>query len=203
MLIGRRMAAWMAVAIACGWGIAGAQDQGGPTGTAEQEMMQEYLKMMMPGEGHKRLEPWVGKWNYTQKMYPGGPGTEPMATQGTAEAKWILNGRFLQQTWSGEMMGQKVDGFGLIGYDNWRNMYVASWANGLSTALLTATGSADQTGNVITFYGTMDEPTLKITGRMVEYIYTMRGPDTLTLELVDLHAAHNYKVIEIEFTRAQ
>jgi hypothetical protein len=49
-------------------------------------------KAAAPGPYHKKLEPLAGSWTWTSKFY----GTTPLQEgAGTAERKWIMDGRFL------------------------------------------------------------------------------------------------------------
>src|SRR5688572_30907824 len=54
-----------------------------------QEMMAKAEKLGKPGEQHKVLDNFAGKWTYTTKgwMKPGDP---PMESKGTADHEWIL-----------------------------------------------------------------------------------------------------------------
>src|SRR5207247_8219601 len=49
-----------------------------------------------PGADHKKLEPLVGNWTFTMKMW-GEPGKPPQEGKGTAEEKWVVDGHFLQE----------------------------------------------------------------------------------------------------------
>jgi hypothetical protein len=172
--------------------------------------MQKYIATIRPSEHHKKLEPFVGKWNVTIRMWmmgPSGPATE---TKGKSEIKWVLGDRFVQEELDAEMMlpdasmqmkSRKYNGIGLVGYDNYRHMYVGSWANSLSTALLTYNGMCDPSGKTFTFYGEMDEPMLDVVGRTVKYQTRIESPDRHVLTVYDLHAGENYKVVEIAYGR--
>ena len=41
-----------------------------------------------------------------------------MKSTGSSEVKWIMGGRYLEQTATGTSMGQEFHGMGLMGYDN-------------------------------------------------------------------------------------
>lgn len=169
----------------------------------EMAMMQEYMKIASPSEHHKRLEPFVGKWNAVSKVYMGGPGSQPMESTGTTERKWVLGGRFVMEEHKGQMMGMPHEGIGMIGYDNYRNMYTGSWCDNMGTHILAFKGMADPTGKVFTYYGDMDEATMKVVGRTVKYVTKLIDNDKHTFEIYDLHAGDNYKVVEITFTRVK
>lgn len=120
----------------------------------------------------------------------------------TAEAKRVLDGRFVLIEHDGTMMGMPHKGLWLIGHDNFRKLYTASYASSLGTELLSMTGARHPETGAITFYGAMDEPMLKVVGRMVKYVIRPGDKDSWTFEMVDLHAGDDYKVVEVNYTRA-
>jgi len=166
-----------------------------------QKQMEAWIESLKPGESHKRLERFVGEWNVEMKMYPGGPGSEPMVTKGTSKIKWILGDRYLEEEFKGSMMGQPYEGRGLQGYNNTRNMYEATWASSMDTHIYTMKGTWPPDSNVINLYGEMDEPTLNVYGRTVNYRTTIIDKDHHKFEIFDLAARPDYKVIEITYTR--
>lgn len=164
--------------------------------------MQESMKYMMPGDNHKHLEYFVGKWNTTTKIWPGGPGSTPMESAGTSEIKWVAGNHFLMEEHNGTMMGMPYQGMGFTGFDAWRNLYATCWISNMQTNLLTLTGQRDPSGR-FTYYGEMDEPSLRVTGRMIKSVTTIKGPDQYVFEVFDLHAGDNYKAFEITYTRVK
>jgi len=165
--------------------------------------MQEYMKSTMPGEHHKHLDQFVGKWNTVTKTWMAGPQGPATETSGTSEVKWVLGRRFLMEEHKGQLMGQPYEGIGLTGYDNYRNMYVASWTSNMGTVMLTMTGARNPKTGVFTYYGEMDEPMLKVTGRTVKYVNKVVDNDKHVFSVVDLHAAEDYRVFEITYTRVK
>jgi hypothetical protein len=39
----------------------------------------------------------------------------------------VLGGRFVEQRYAGNFMGQPFSGLGYTGYDNYRKKYIGSW----------------------------------------------------------------------------
>ena len=174
------------------------------------KMMEEWMAVAEPGEHHKHLNQFVGKWNTIMKIWFEGPGTPPVETHGTAEMKWILNGRFIMHeskgemampTATGEMNKTPYSGLGFLGYDNYRNVFVGSWMDGLGTAMYTYKGTADPSGKVFNYYGEMDEPGVKMIGRLVNYRTTIINNDKHIFEVFDLAVGADYKTFEITYTR--
>ena len=164
-------------------------------------MQAEWMKIAAPSEHHKHLDYFVGKWSTKSKTWMGGPGSTPMESDGTSEIKWVLGGRYILHEHKGSMMGQPYEGLGLTGYDNYRNLYVGTWYSNMSTAPLSMSGNRHPKTGVITDYGEMDEPALKVIGRMVKYVTRIVDKDHYVFEIIDLHAGDDYMVIEITYTR--
>ncbi|MFG0330180.1 MAG: DUF1579 domain-containing protein [Phycisphaerales bacterium] len=198
---------------ATGLGFVMAQPEGGemPSPEEMQEMMEKMYAAMTPGEGHEKLDYFVGEWNTTMRIYMGGPGSPPVESTGTSSIEWILDGRFLREHMKSEIMmpdpetgamaPMSYEGIGTQGYDNYKNLYVSSWVDSMNTHLLTMRGAADPSGKVFTYYGEMDEPSLDVGGRMVKYKVTIQGDDRFIFEMTDLHAGENYKVMETVYER--
>jgi hypothetical protein len=70
-----------------------------------QEMMRKMEEAGTPGAAHQALEALVGNWQAEVKCWHE-PNGQPQVSHGTAEAKWTLNGRFLEEKFQGEMMGK-------------------------------------------------------------------------------------------------
>src|SRR5262245_36652559 len=68
-----------------------------------QAAMQKYIATIKPSEHHKKLDPFVGKWNITIRMWMMGPGGPPTETKGKSEIKWVLGDRFVQEDLDAEM----------------------------------------------------------------------------------------------------
>jgi hypothetical protein len=60
------------------------------------------------------------------------PGQPPLESEGTAEHKMILGVRYLQQAFTGDMMGTPFGGIGLNGYDNQKQKFVSTWVDSMS-----------------------------------------------------------------------
>ncbi len=178
------------------------ENKGAPAMSAEEEaQMQEYVKLMQPGEPHEILKAHVGVWDTTTKMWMGGPGTEPMESTGVSTIKSVLGGSWVMEEHSGSMMGMPHNGVGMTGYDNYKNLYVGTWYSNMGTEMLQMAGSRNPKTGVVTMYGLMDEPPLNVHGRTIKYVTTPTDADHFTFEIFDLHAGDDYKVIEVKYVR--
>lgn len=176
-----------------------------PSAEDMQKMMQEWAASMQPGEEHKRLESFVGEYNVTMSMnMPGGP---PQVSKGTSSIKWVLGKRYLMEEMNIEKMAMgpgmemPYSGIGMTGFNKTRNLYEGTWASSMDTHIYTMAGTWPPNSNVINYYGTMDEPMLKMYNRMCNYRLTIVDDNTNLFEVFDLAVAPDHKVFEIRYER--
>ena len=126
--------------------------------SAEQKaQMEAMMKAMMPGDAHKLLGSMVGTFDakVTAWMLPGTPPTE---SNGTAVNTWIMGGRFVEQRFTGQFMGQPFNGLGYTGYDNVKKSYWASWMDDMGTGVMNSVGATSDNGKTWKFTATMPDP---------------------------------------------
>lgn len=187
-----------------------AAPQGMPSPAEMKAMMDKWTKVARPNEHHKHLEVFVGSWNTTMKMWMAGPTAPPSEFKGTAEVKWIMDGRYIMEEYKGQSIFPDENGvpkpvphngIAITGYDAFRNMYVGSWCDNLGTAMLSLRGVREPSGKSFTFYAEMDEPMLDVVGRMIKAVHRIEGKDKHVMEVYDLAVGDHYKVFEIEYVR--
>src|SRR6187399_2365390 len=108
-------------------GLALADNKTAPTDAQKAEAAKQ-MQAIAPGAAHKKLEPFIGEWNAEVKAWMA-PGQPPAESKGTAKATWILDGRYVQEEFSGDFMGQPFKGMSLTGYDNIRGKYRSVWVD--------------------------------------------------------------------------
>jgi hypothetical protein len=169
---------------------------------SQEEMMKRWEEFMAPGDAHKNFEQFVGSWDVESKVWINGPKGDPSVSKGSAEYTLALGGRFLQQEFSGEMMGQPMKGFGYTGYDNFKKKYVSFWIDNMSTAMSTMEGSMDSGGKTLTMWGTMDEPATGEKGKKVKYVTRVVDKDKHVFESYDVTSyGEKQPVMVITYTR--
>jgi hypothetical protein len=122
-----------------------------------QAMMEVYKKVAAPGEPHKLFASLEGSWTTRTKswMEPDKPPTE---MTGACEQKSLLGGRYLQQIYTGDMMGETFTGINILGYDNHTKKYVSVWLDSMSTGIYYFEGTASADGRTITQESSYDDP---------------------------------------------
>jgi hypothetical protein len=166
-----------------------------------QAMMEVYQKLATPGEPHKQLASMEGSWTTKTKSWME-PNKPPMESNGSCEQKMLLDGRFLQQECTGEMMGQPFTGIGVTGYDNHTKKYVSTWMDSMGTGIYFMEGTASADGKTITQKGRYDDPT--------EGPMELRGVTKIVddnTEVFEMYGTgkdgKEMKMMEITYTRKQ
>ena len=176
----------------------GFTEEGQPS---EEEMMKMMMELAKPSDGHKAMEPMVGDWDVTAKMWM--PGEEkPDESKATSKTTWTLGGRYALIEYKGEFgIGDKkmpFEGRGVMAFDNFKKQYQTVWFDSFSTNIMTMTGPAPEEGKDIDLKGTWDGPMGKMDMR-----------HTYTIESNDKHVMTGYmstpegemKHMELTFTR--
>ncbi len=122
-----------------------------------QSMMAIYKKAGTPGAPHKRLANLAGSWT-TKTTAWFEPDKPPVESRGSCRQKMILGGRFLQQEYTGKVMGDAFTGINLIGFDNHTKKYVSIWIDSMSTGIYFFEGTASPNGKTITQISCYDDP---------------------------------------------
>ena len=122
----------------------------------EAEMMAKWMEYSTPGKAHERLAHKVGRWSLRVVSFM--PGSEPQESLGQSEMKWTLDGRFIQDTTTGNMGGMPFSGQGLTGYDNMKQKYVTTWVDNMMTGIIRMEGTYDPATKSFTYLGEMPDP---------------------------------------------
>jgi hypothetical protein len=119
-----------------------------------------------PGAEHKKLEPFVGQWTFTLKLWTD-PKQAPAELKGTIERKWIMDGRFVQETARGECAksGKTFEGLGLLGYDAGQKKFTCVKACSLSGTISSGLVTCDSSG---TRFECVKEECCPLTGQKIK-----------------------------------
>ena len=123
---------------------AAAQETPAPT-TGEESVSAEataddpLVDVTKPGEHHEHLGRLAGDWDLTLRIWTS-PDGEPVESAGSAEARWILDGRFLWTIYRAELFGEPFEAWLIEGYDNQAQQYVGTWRDTQGTYTLVYRG---------------------------------------------------------------
>ena len=165
------------------------------------ESMAKMLKLgeelATPNENHLFLKKLTGEWVTTTSIM------DMPEEFGTSTNEMIFGDRFLESSYGGTFMGVKYTGRMTVGFDNYKNKFVAVFIDTLGTSMRTAEGMLDRTKTSLSLWGTMDEWMTDEHDKPVLYRYSVLDHDHFDLEIHDLGMAPNEtKVIAVHFTRA-
>ncbi len=179
---------------------AGSQEKAKPGGPPDMEaMMAAYKKAGAVTENHKPLEALVGEWTTSSKMWMD-PAAPPMESAGTASAKPLFGGRFVQTAHSGNFMGETHEGISTTGYDNLKKKYVGTWIENMGTSITYTEGTYDAGAKTFTFTGKYDDP---VTGGTIPFRFTQKvaDKDRIAFEWYETREGKEAKTMEITYTR--
>lgn len=162
-----------------------------------QAMMEAFEKAGTPGEPHELLAKTAGTWKVTMKMWME-PGAEPTVNDGTAVREMIMDGRYLEERFTGTVMGQLFNGRGVTGYNNITGKYWGTWIDSMSTGVMVSEGERE--GDTMVFIGTYSDPMggPPVKMRMVS---TMEGDDKEVVEMYESHGGEEAKTMELVYER--
>lgn len=175
----------------------------------EAQMMAMMTEMAKPGENHKLLEGFVGKWTYHVKFWMSpDPAAPPMEYSGEAVTKPIMGGRYFQSDVSGKMQmpgadGKMTDmdfkGMSIDGYSNAKKKFESSWVDNMGTGILNSEGDYDPASKAITYKAEYVEMPGKLT-KMREVV-KITDKNHHTFEFYEDHDGKEVKTMEISYTR--
>jgi hypothetical protein len=201
MKITRIVVVCLAVLVA--GGLEAADEKSKAQGTGMDPAMQEAMKKGAPGAHHRALEPFVGRFTTTSRMWMK-PGEAPQESTGSAEHTWVLGGRFLRMDVRGEFGGQPFDGLGYLGYDNIRGEYTAVWLDNMNTGIMRASGQFDPGTKQYTESGTFSCPLTGEKDRPFRGEWKVIDTDTLSYTMYSSGPdGKEVKGMEISYKRAK
>lgn len=158
------------------------------------------VKRDSPGPVHRRLNDLVGTWDVAIQYKL---GDKTYNGKATCEAKWILDGRFVQQEYKSRFQGEPFQVIQLLGYDNPKKKTVEIMIDSRSTGVRHNEGSISDDGKVITNFSEGRDPA---TGKpyKLRTVTTIVDPGHFTLEWFQTEEGGKEKrVVGMTHTRHQ
>ncbi|MEO5563776.1 MAG: DUF1579 domain-containing protein, partial [Chitinophagaceae bacterium] len=164
--------------------------------------MKSMMEAGTPGKEQAMLAKSDGNWKADVTMWES-PEAAPMKSTGVLTNKMILDGRYQQTTFKGDMMGMPFQGTSTTGYDNARKVWVSSWVDNMSTGIMNMEGTWDDATKTLTYTGKMLCPA---NGKMCEMKQVMKIIDDKTevMEMYgpDMKTGKQYKNMEMKMTKS-
>ncbi len=167
---------------------------------AEKEMMEKYTKAATPGPEHQQMAKMAGKWKLQVVAWMA-PGAPPMKSEGTAEFRTILGGRYLEQEVHGSMGDQPFEGRGLEGFDNITKTRFGTWVDSMGTGPMVMKGKCAAGAKTCTMKGKVSDA---IAGKEITVSQTMtiKDDNSFTFEMQGPGPdGKQFKSLEILYTR--
>ena len=125
-----------------------------------------------PSPQHEALARLAGEYTTVTK-FTAKPGDAAVETQGTAQLRSVVAGKFLLEEYSGKWFGQTIHGLRLLGYNDASKQYEGTWTYSLSTGMMTLVGASKDDGKTIDLTATYtgdkgEKQTLYVTTRRVD-----------------------------------
>ncbi len=177
----------------------GTADEKPAQAPSPEEIAKAMAEAARPGPEHAKLDRLAGKWTYTGKCWMM-PDQPPMEMKGTAERKWILGGKFLEERMTGTGFGDaKFESFGLLGYDKGTKKYTWTFACNMGTGASNGVGVEDAEGKLVytaTCFCPLEQK--EITARDE---IRFEGKDKVILESFKIENGKPIKMMEITAVR--
>lgn len=75
------------------------------------------VRLALPGEQHRWLQPLVGRWNVEMRVFV--PGQTPLVSKDmSARREWILGGRYLREELEGVFAGNRSTRIAVLSFNN-------------------------------------------------------------------------------------
>lgn len=168
---------------------------GPPSDEQMMKMMEEYAR---PGPAQEAMKAFAGDWDVASKAWMK-PGEDPMTSSGTSSSHMTFGGRYLRMTYSGDFMGKKFEGAGVMGFDNHLKQYQSVWYDTMSSGMMWSTGKTLDDGT-IEINGVWDGPMGKMDSRM-QYKVVDKDTYVLTGWMKMEGMPGEMKHMELTFTR--
>lgn len=182
-----------------------AQDKEENTASMNDEqaaMMEAWNAYRTPGEMHEMLAGDAGEWN-AEITHWADPSAPPEKAKGTEVCKMVMGGRYLKISFKGEIMGEPYNGTGVMGYDNAKKEFFATWIDDMGTGIMVTRGTpVSGEDNSMEMKGTMVDP---MTGNdmKVREVVTRIDENHRKMEMFLEHGGKEMKTMEINYTRKE
>ena len=156
------------------------------------------------GPEHKFLGGFAGHWKTTVHIMQADPSTPGQDTEGTADGKLVMGGRFVQLMHAGLLNGQPFEGMMLCGFDVVVKRYRSIWVDNTGTAIIQYVGTYDASKKQLTMSSQAysDEKTKMLT--FARTVMTFVDANTMVYDEYIAHAVggKEARTMSITYKRA-
>jgi hypothetical protein len=149
-----------------------------------------------PSKAHEMLAKDTGTWDAEMTFWMP-ESLEPQKAKSVATYKMILDGKYQEGIFKGDMWGMSFEGRGLTAYDNASKEFITTWIDNMGTGMLVSRGQYDEASKSITFSGNMVDP---VTGKekKVKEVITYIDDKNQKMEMFEVNSdGTEFKNMEI------
>lgn len=175
-----------------------------PPGMTPEDMkdMEACMLAATPGPQHAFLAEGVGTWKGRMQMWMK-PGAEPMTFECVDVRTPMMDGRFVKTEVKSEMGDMGLfTGFGIVGFDNVSQKFVATWIDNFGTGIANGTGTRSSDGKSMEWTYSFNCPITKkpVSFRQVEKFI---DPNTVSFEMfmTDPKTGKEFKSMQVDSKR--
>ena len=155
-----------------------------------------WIDYATPSKAHEMLAKDNGTWNAELTFWsPENP--QEMKSTATVTYKMIMDGKYQEGIYSGDMFGAPFEGKGMVAYDNATEEFISTWIDNMGTGVLVTRGKYDEATKTSTFYGEMVDPVTKKAKKIKEVI-TYIDDNNQKMEMFDvLENGKEFKTMQV------
>jgi hypothetical protein len=143
----------------------------------------EWMTLGKPGQEHNILAKFVGEWEVTISSRPTISATAELSA-GRSQISQVLDGRFVEERFSGQVAGRPYEGRGYLGFDNTTRRYFSVWMESLSTAPTLSWGTYSPNEHLFSFVADVYDPLRGDTKRSYSKI-VIHSPNLFTQSMIE------------------
>lgn len=118
---------------------------------------EQLIALSKPSSAHKVLLKLEGDWSVTwRSSAPTRSAAE--LSGGFSHIRAVMDGRFIEEQFRGELDGRLFQGRNFIGFNNATGLYEGLWIDSLSTGMTISKGRFDPESGAIIFVGSVYNP---------------------------------------------
>jgi hypothetical protein len=115
----------------------------------EAAMHEAWAAVATPGPEHEAMAAAAGEWEGTMKMKMAADQPEWLTSEFTASIQPMFDGRYMEETFHGSMMGMPFEGRSFSGYDRASGEYFSIWMDNMNTAPGVIRGKMKDDGSIV------------------------------------------------------
>ncbi|MEM9293161.1 MAG: DUF1579 domain-containing protein [Acidobacteriota bacterium] len=132
--------------------------------------------LVTPGEEHRAMAEEAGEFNYQSTLWMI-PGQPPAVSEGESVRQVILDGRYIREDLTGDIMGQPFSGIGISGYDRVSKQYRSIWIDSMGTGMLSFIGTpSEEDERTVVYQGDFVNPMTQ-QNEAIRSVYTTVSAD--------------------------